>query len=216
MDPASKPLLRRAVRERIGLLPVAERRAADLAVCRHLLDLARELGTGVVLGYLAMADEVRIDTFLAGALEQGMDVLLPWSGDDRLTFRRWRPSGVLERDGQGVWTPQGRDLDPAKVAGTALLVAPGRAFDSTGGRLGRGGGYYDRLLSATGTCPAAVAGVGYACQVLEAVPREGHDRPVDFLVTELGCRRVGPAGLDSQQAASRTQAKDREGSGIER
>lgn len=216
MDPASKALLRKAVRERIGLMPAAERRAADLAVCRHLLTLARELGTGTVLGYLAMADEVRIDAFLAAALEEGMEVLLPWSGEHGLGFRPWRPSSVLERDGQGVLAPPGADRDLDTSDGATVMAVPGRAFDLAGGRLGRGGGYYDRLLAGFGPGPGRVVGVAYACQVVEQVPREAHDRTVDLLVTEQGCRRVGPAGLDSEQAASRTPAKDREGSGFER
>lgn len=74
-----------------------------------------------------------------------------------------------------------------------LLVLPGLAFDPSGGRLGRGGGYYDkyvtRLLARCAErgwpAPALVA-LAYRAQMVAAVPMEGHDRPVDAVVTAAG------------------------------
>jgi 5-formyltetrahydrofolate cyclo-ligase len=217
-SPASlltKPLLRRAIRERIHLLPAGERRQADLAICRHLLLLARELGTGVLLGYFALADEVRIDGFLAGAVEQGRSVLLPWSREGRLVFRCWRPTTVLERDGEGVLAPAGIDREGEAVR-AGMIVVPGRAFDRTGGRLGRGGGYYDRLLASPAGASRFVVGAAYECQVVDGVPSEPHDRPVDILVTEQGWRRMRSSESVDQATASRTSKKGRDESGFER
>jgi len=220
MDPSSqilltKPLLRRLIRERIRLLPAAERREADVAICGHLLLLARELGTGVVLGYLALADEARIDGFLAGALELGMRVLLPRSQEGRIRFGGWRPTTSLEKDEKGVLAPEGPEL--VEEAGRArLVVVPGRAFDRAGRRLGRGGGYYDRLLATPTGESRLVVGVAYECQVVDGVPVEPHDRPVDILVTELGWWRVRFSEPVDQATASRTSKKGREQSGFER
>ena len=62
-----------------------------------------------------------------------------------------------------------------------LILVPALAFDRAGYRLGRGGGYYDRLLSgATGM----KTGVGYDCQIFDAIPCEPHDIGVDYVVTE--------------------------------
>ncbi len=70
-----------------------------------------------------------------------------------------------------------------------LVLVPGVAFDESGGRLGRGRGIWDRALAdARG---AVVFGVGYELQVVERIPREAHDRPMDALVTERGIRRFG-------------------------
>ena len=71
----------------------------------------------------------------------------------------------------------------------ALALVPGVAFDERGGRLGRGGGAWDRALAdARG---AVVFGVGYELQIIARVPREAHDRAMDALLTETGMRRFG-------------------------
>jgi len=69
-----------------------------------------------------------------------------------------------------------------------LVVVPGVAFDRSGGRLGYGGGYYDRLLPAVRTAnPGAVLiGLAYGFQVTQELPRDSHDIPVDGLATEWG------------------------------
>jgi 5-formyltetrahydrofolate cyclo-ligase len=63
-----------------------------------------------------------------------------------------------------------------------LIAVPGVAFDRAGNRLGRGGGYYDRLLDGFSGVAAAVA---FDFQILPEVPAEAHDKPVDILVTEI-------------------------------
>ena len=65
-----------------------------------------------------------------------------------------------------------------------LVIVPGLAFDSTGARLGRGKGYYDRWLGAN---PAVkTLGVCFSCQILERLPAEPHDARVDAILTEQG------------------------------
>lgn len=68
------------------------------------------------------------------------------------------------------------------AAPSIFLIVPGRAFDLGGGRLGRGGGYYDRLLVAVSPQALAVA-AAYDEQVVDTVPRRSWDVPVDGLVT---------------------------------
>ncbi len=63
-----------------------------------------------------------------------------------------------------------------------LILVPAVACDPGGTRLGRGGGFYDRLLDKAGG--AAAAAVIYSCQLAEKLPREPHDRPMDRVVTE--------------------------------
>jgi 5-formyltetrahydrofolate cyclo-ligase len=77
-----------------------------------------------------------------------------------------------------IWHP---DLGPLHEA--ALIIVPGLAFDRQGNRLGRGGGYYDRLLFAERQkSPSAIAvGVGFDHQLIDEVPHEQHDQRVDLL-----------------------------------
>ncbi|ALJ56602.1 5-formyltetrahydrofolate cyclo-ligase family protein [Candidatus Xiphinematobacter sp. Idaho Grape] len=85
------------------------------------------------------------------------------------------PLGILEPNSKRTF-PLGK-ID--------LILVPGLAFDLRGGRLGRGGGHYDRILSRP-DCVGKVIGVCYAAQVVEYVPRERHDLPVGALLTEKG------------------------------
>jgi 5-formyltetrahydrofolate cyclo-ligase len=73
-----------------------------------------------------------------------------------------------------------------------FVLVPGLAFDARGGRLGYGGGFYDKLL-AHGLSPCAwlVAGA-FKSQMVEKVPVDGHDVPMDVVVTENGHYPPGP------------------------
>ncbi|MDE6243728.1 MAG: 5-formyltetrahydrofolate cyclo-ligase, partial [Muribaculaceae bacterium] len=64
-----------------------------------------------------------------------------------------------------------------------LIVVPAVAYDRRGNRLGRGKGYYDRLLATT---KASKIGVAYEFQVVDDIPAESHDVPVDIVITENG------------------------------
>lgn len=68
-----------------------------------------------------------------------------------------------------------------------LMAVPGVGFDLSGNRLGRGGGYYDRMLAGF---HGTAAGIGFDFQVVDAVPVDPHDLPVDYLVTETKSLKV--------------------------
>jgi 5-formyltetrahydrofolate cyclo-ligase len=70
----------------------------------------------------------------------------------------------------------------------AMILVPGRAFDRAGTRLGRGGGAYDRILAGL---QAPKIGVAFACQLVENLPREPHDVPMDAVVTSREIIRIG-------------------------
>ena len=66
-----------------------------------------------------------------------------------------------------------------------FLLVPGLAFTGAGNRLGRGGGFYDRLLGNPGRRGAGVAvGIGFGFHLLPALPLEAHDAPLDEIVTD--------------------------------
>jgi 5-formyltetrahydrofolate cyclo-ligase len=69
-----------------------------------------------------------------------------------------------------------------------MILVPGRAFDRAGTRLGRGGGAYDRILAGL---QAPKIGVAFACQLVENLPREPHDVPMDAVVTSREIIRIG-------------------------
>jgi len=94
--------------------------------------------------------------------------------------------GDLVAGAFGVREP-GAGARRIEVAALEVLLVPGLAFDETGMRLGRGGGFYDRLL-ALPDLRARLVGVCFEVQVLPELPVEAHDRAVDAVVTENGVR----------------------------
>ena len=67
-----------------------------------------------------------------------------------------------------------------------VIIVPALAFDRSGYRMGQGGGYYDRYLSARNLFSV---GIGRSCLLCDSVLRESHDKPVSCLVTETGVYR---------------------------
>ena len=139
---------------------------------------------GVVVLYLPLPDEV--------------DVTPVMESDDRLFAVTRTPSrGPLTLHPAGSPRERHRYGFEQPVAGAPLVdpndvgvvLVPGLAFDQLGGRLGRGGGYYDRFLPAfpDGTCRVGVAPEDL---VVVAVPTDRHDVPMTHLATEHGVRRT--------------------------
>ena len=82
--------------------------------------------------------------------------------------------------------PSAPRIDPGDLT---LMLMPGLSFDLWGGRLGRGGGYYDELLTRTAPSVLRVGVTPTAC-VVDALPQEAHDQPVHYLASEEGVIEV--------------------------
>jgi 5-formyltetrahydrofolate cyclo-ligase len=103
--------------------------------------------------------------------------------DSPLIFREWRPSDSLVPDAFGIPAP------PASAPEVTpnLVIAPILAFDRHGGRLGQGGGHYDRTLANLRELrPVFVLGVAFAGQEIDAAPMDPHDQRLDAILTETG------------------------------
>ena len=165
----------RALRKRLAeASPDAAGRAAGFVV---------DLPTGeTVAVYRAVGAELDPES-LSRALEQsGRRLCLPVAleRDAPLVFRRWSPGEPLEMDVAGCPAP----LPLAEVVVPDLIITPLLAFDVEGGRLGQGGGYYDRTFAAL---PAAIRiGFAYAGQAVDPLPMEPHDIRLHGVLTEVG------------------------------
>lgn len=131
-----------------------------------------------VLMYRALGDEADLDPMMPELLGQGYTVLLPVVSEDRLVLRRYTGETGLLTGAFGISEPSGEEFtDPGSID---LAFIPGRAFSPEGARLGRGKGYYDRLLPELG-CPKI--GVGLPFQLIDGIPAESHDIPMDEVLT---------------------------------
>lgn len=105
-------------------------------------------------------------------------ILLPVMDGPRLVLKRFTGDECLEEACFGIREPSGEVFDDLDAVG--LVVVPGLGFDRGGNRLGYGKGYYDRLLAETG---AIKIGVCFDFQLLDAVPAEAHDIPMDLIIS---------------------------------
>ena len=183
-----KDALRRDLRRRRRHLHVAFGGAASRAA-EHF----RESGVGPFQAaalYIPTGSEIDprpLGLVLAG---QGVELCLPSvrAAGEALEFRRWRPGDDLVRDALGLSVPG----PGAGVVRPDLVVTPLLAFDAAGGRLGQGGGYYDRTLAQLRAAgPVFVLGLAYAGQEADRLPGESHDQPLDAVLTETGYRAFG-------------------------
>lgn len=191
---ASKLDLRQRLKQRRLLLDEDAQAQAALALCEHLWAYLPLLtcGPGVIGVYVAARGELSLMPFIDRALAQGLRLAAPRvAGPGLLEFISLEePSRQLQPGAYGLLEPQGEPIEPDDL-GAALI--PGVAFDLRGGRLGQGGGFYDRWLSAReemGLYTLCV-GVGYQWQLMdEPLPMEPHDHRMRWLATEQGVRIV--------------------------
>lgn len=141
----------------------------------------------VIMGYLAMNTEVQIDKVLQLALSSAKIVCVPKIVDKQGTMEAVKITSLdkMNKDDYGIRTP----AEPCEVINPAdidVVLVPGLAFTSEGGRLGRGKGYYDRFLPLC--TKAKTMAVGYEFQVVNELPLNGHDVKINYLVTEKALR----------------------------
>ncbi|MEP6464047.1 MAG: 5-formyltetrahydrofolate cyclo-ligase [Frankiaceae bacterium] len=156
----------------------------------------RLAAAGRVCGYVGIGDEPPTRPLLNRLRRAGVEVLLPILAPERtLDWARYDGFETLIRGPHGLLQPGGDRLGPAAPVTADLLLVPALAVDAAGTRLGRGGGYYDRLLARLAggrqrpVLPDTWA-VVYDEEVLDRVPREPHDVPVSGVITPSTFRRL--------------------------
>ncbi len=167
-------------------MPAEVRTRADAALCTALAALAR--GRTRITGYVPLTGEPggpALPAALAEAVAPG-ELLLPVLGADLdLDWARYTGPDGLRPATRGLREPAGPRLGAAAVATADLVVVPAVAVDRRGVRLGRGGGSYDRALARVGPAVLVVA-VLYDGELVDRLPAQGHDRPVNGVVTPGG------------------------------
>jgi 5-formyltetrahydrofolate cyclo-ligase len=144
-------------------------------------EAARERRLNVAL-YRARGAEIDPARLAHALAERSCDLCLPVVEvpDAPLIFRAWAPGRPLAPDLAGSPAP----LADAALVDPDLILCPLLAFDRFGGRLGQGGGYYDRTLAERPG--VAFVGLAYAGQEVERLPMEPHDIPLHGVLTEVG------------------------------
>ncbi|MCW5751048.1 MAG: 5-formyltetrahydrofolate cyclo-ligase [Alphaproteobacteria bacterium] len=185
-----KTALRQRARAVRAAIPPAGAAVAARAVARHFCASLALAGGAVFAGYWPLADELDPRPLMELLAERGARLALPGAArpGQPLAFHAYRWGDLLRPGPFGVMIP----AEGVPVLLPDMVLVPLLAFDRQGGRLGYGGGFYDRTLEALRRArPALVAvGLAFAAQEVACLPHEAGDQRLDWIVTENGARRV--------------------------
>ncbi|MFB9330654.1 5-formyltetrahydrofolate cyclo-ligase [Paenibacillus aurantiacus] len=193
--------MKKAERERLAGLRsgiTAEQRAAwSEAACVHAVRLLEKRGVDTLMAYVAFRSELDTLRLLEWGFKNGKTVIVPRCNPEDRSMELYAITGLdaLIPGAYGIMEPNpaaAERIELRQVLPQAVFV-PGLAFDGAGGRLGYGGGYYDRFRArveqAAGLLDEPVPpwiGLGFGMQLVESVPMEAHDARMDAIVTERG------------------------------
>lgn len=183
-SPSEKQAYRKQVRESIAAMDDASRGALSAKACARVASMGEFASAKTLLAYRPIKGECSPDALVALARAAGKRVAFPRCEDGgSLALYLAEGDEDFTTGAYGILEP-----DPARCRSVAIgeidiAVVPGMAFDVSCNRLGRGAGYYDRLLQGF---RGVKAGLAYQCQIFASLPADAHDVSMDFVVTNNG------------------------------
>ncbi len=190
-------ILRRQILARRDTLDPVQLREKSERIGATLLQLPLVGNCSTLLVYVSFRSEVRTMQIITSLLNRGKTVAVPLTlvRDKKLqAVIIQEPETDLVPGYCGIPEPKSSLLSENILEPDAidLVIVPGSVFDRQGGRLGYGGGYYDRFLSMQAPQAKRIA-LAYELQLVDSVPLEPHDQYMDILITEANmysCRRM--------------------------
>ena len=184
---SEKKKIRKEIKMRLKNLTAHDFNLKSEKVLEQLVKLPEWQKADTVLIFLSLQDEIKTDIIIKQALSEEKKTAVPRIKDNDLVFHiieslnsdfNTHKLGMDEPDETfPVITPQ-----LLKTENT-LIIVPGLAYDKNCFRLGRGKGFYDRFLSSVEDDISKI-GIGYDFQIIESVPVEDHDFPLDMVITD--------------------------------
>jgi 5-formyltetrahydrofolate cyclo-ligase len=177
-----KRALRAEVRERRQTMTAKEREMATAGITSNLVDITLRLSARSVACFLSTPDEPNTRPYLAWAREHDVRILYPVSRVDGLLDWTLGEDEAETLGAFGITEMSGRLLGSTAVREADLMLAPAAAVDGHGTRMGWGRGYVDKTLGSVGKYFPVYA-VVFDTEVLDSLPSERHDYPVDGVIT---------------------------------
>jgi 5-formyltetrahydrofolate cyclo-ligase len=174
-----KPALRTKIKKILSRIPAEEKKKADEDIFKKILSRPEIMQSVNICVYVSSADEVDTKRIIEHLLIIGKSVIVPKVCDDRLALYKIRGFDELEAGSFGILEPK-EGCPAVDTQQVHLFIVPGVAFDNKGRRLGRGLGYYDKLLTGV-TAPRI--GLAYPDQIVAEVPYSPYDIPMTAVVT---------------------------------
>jgi 5-formyltetrahydrofolate cyclo-ligase len=182
--------LRQLTRTRVAQITPEQRSALSAAVTDQLLSRPEWQRAQRILGYLPLKDELDLSPVLESALAAGKTVALPRYLPDQGAYCAALITDHFATDNFSSLSPGAFGI-PEPSASAAIMplnqldfvLVPGVAFDASGRRLGRGKGFYDRLLANVNNADCIKCGIAADEQIVTGIPAEPHDITMDFVLT---------------------------------
>ena len=180
---ADKKVLRREMLARRRALSTAERTRASKMICARVQALTVLQEARTMMLYASTEEEINLYPLMEVLLTEGRRIVLPEITGGGVMEARELPAMDALTDGTfGILSPdpmRGNIVAPEEID---VIIVPGAAFDENGGRLGLGGGYYDRFLPRAGNAVRLV--LAFDFQIVPDVPMGAQDARVDVILTE--------------------------------
>lgn len=173
-----KKALRQSIKEKKRAMTQEEILAASRRLTQKFLETPQYQKAKTIYGYLPYNQEVRTWELLQRALDDGKQVAVPKVYGDEMRFIYLKDLQQVEKGYSGI--PEPIADEPVADDPTALVLMPGLAFDPEGHRVGYGGGFYDKFLSAEPDHPTIALCYGF--QVFPSLETEEFDIPVDVVI----------------------------------
>lgn len=174
----NKKELRKAIKAKVAQLSAEQRLDEANAVFQHIEKSSVFIKSKNILLFASLPDEIPTHHVIKRWASLNKTIYLPRVNGNELDIIKYNPT-MLKQGSYNILEPQGNDLVSPDILD--MIIVPGVAFDKAGNRLGRGKGFYDRLLSHTHAISIAVC---FNCQLLGSIPTEPHDVPVNYIVTQ--------------------------------
>lgn len=175
-----KAALRKQVRAAKKAVLLDEKIARSRGIMAKVEQLESFQKAHIVLLYWSMDDEVATHEFVNRWYKE-KTLLLPCVDGDDLKLRQYTgPECLVSGPDFGIGEPTGEEF--TQLDSVEMIVVPGVAFDKHNNRMGRGRGFYDRMLKST---PNAVkVGVAFDFQMFDTIPTEAFDVPINLVISE--------------------------------
>lgn len=174
-----KTSIRQSIRKLKKAVSAEERLFLSHALTKRLEQHPRFIQAHTILLYHSLPDEVDTHELIRRWVGK-KKILLPVVNGDDLELKEYTGESSLENGHYGIAEPTGHPFTDFKEIDLAII--PGMAFDHKGNRLGRGKGYYDRLLAHLRDCDIYKIGLCFDFQFLPHIPSEAHDIVMDEIL----------------------------------
>jgi 5-formyltetrahydrofolate cyclo-ligase len=183
----TKKELRQLMKQRLACMSASERDEKSRVICELLVQQPQWRNAQTVCFFAPQSAEPNLDLLWEEASTAAKRVCYPRMNERRLDLIIVDHFTTLAESRWKLREPVQAQGELLACGEVQLLLVPGLAFGADGSRLGRGGGYYDRLIAEPELCAFKI-GICFDEQFLPELPIEEHDREVDQVLSERGLR----------------------------